>query len=75
VLYAIGLAWPTNGEAVIHSLAPTAGSVPLQNVALLGGDEKLRFDQRADGLHIQLPAQPPAKFAYALRLAFANSGR
>ena len=75
VLYAIGLAWPTNGEAVIHSLAPTAGSEPLQNVAFLGGDEKLKFDQRADGLHIQLPTQSPAKFAYALRLTFAHTGR
>ncbi|HEY4677749.1 MAG TPA: alpha-L-fucosidase, partial [Candidatus Angelobacter sp.] len=26
VLYAIGLAWPENGEAVIRSLVPTAGS-------------------------------------------------
>jgi alpha-L-fucosidase len=70
VLYAIGLAWPTSGEAVIHSLAPTAGSVPLHNVALLGGNEKLKFEQRADGLHVQLPAQPPNKFAYVLRLNF-----
>ena len=32
VLYAIGLAWPTNGEAVIHSLASTAGSEHAQSV-------------------------------------------
>jgi alpha-L-fucosidase len=32
VLYAIGLAWPTNGEAVIRSLAPTLGSEPVQTV-------------------------------------------
>jgi len=25
VRYAIGLGWPTNGEAVIHSLAPSVG--------------------------------------------------
>jgi alpha-L-fucosidase len=69
-VYAIGLAWPTTGEAVIHSLAKTPGSEPVQSVALLGGDAKLRFEQRADGLHVQLPAQAPAKYAYVLRLKF-----
>jgi len=70
VLYAIGLAWPTDGEAVIHSLAPTVGDRLVQSVALLGGDAKLQFQQRADGLHVQLPAHPPAKYAYALRVTF-----
>ena len=70
VLYAIGLDWPTNGEAVIHALASTAGSEHVQSVALLGSDAKLQFDQRADGLHVRLPAQAPAKYAYALRVIF-----
>jgi alpha-L-fucosidase len=70
VLYAIGLAWPANGEAVISSLALTAGSESVRAVVLLGNDAKLRFEQRPDGLHVQLPEQPPAKFAYALRVAF-----
>ncbi len=70
VLYAIGLAWPTNGEAVIHSLARTLGSEPVQSVALLGSDTKLQFEQRPDGLHVQLPGQAPAKYAYALRVMF-----
>jgi alpha-L-fucosidase len=70
VLYAIGLAWPTDGEAVIHSLAPMVGSERVQSVALLGGDAKLQFEQRADGLHVQLPSQAPAKYAYALRVTF-----
>jgi alpha-L-fucosidase len=70
VLYAIGLAWPANGEAVISSLAQAAGSERVRSVVLLGDDAKLRFEQRADGLHVQVPAQPPAKFAYALRVTF-----
>jgi alpha-L-fucosidase len=69
-LYAIGLAWPTNGEAVIHSLALTVGSERVQSIALLGSDAGLRFEQSADGLHVQLPAQAPAKYAYALRVTF-----
>jgi alpha-L-fucosidase len=70
VLYAIGLDWPTNGEAVIHALASTAGSEHVQSVTLLGSDAKLQFDQRPDGLHVRMPAQAPAKYAYALRMIF-----
>jgi alpha-L-fucosidase len=72
VLYAIGLSWPTNGEAVIHSLTPAAGSKAVQDVALLGSDAKLRFEQRSDGLHVQLPGQPPAKYAYVLSVTFGG---
>ncbi len=74
-LYAIGLAWPTNGEAVIHSLVPSVGSERVQSVALLGSNDKLQFDQRADGLHVQLPGQPPTKHAYVLRLKFEGVAR
>jgi alpha-L-fucosidase len=70
VLYAIGLALPSNGEAAIHSLALTAGSSRVRSVTLLGNDSELKFDQRVDGLHLQLPAQAPAKYAYALRVTF-----
>jgi alpha-L-fucosidase len=42
----------------------------VQSVTLLGNDAKLQFQQSADGLHVQLPAQPPAKYAYALRVTF-----
>src|SRR6266568_3689 len=75
VLYAIGLAWPTNGDAVIHSLAATAGSEPVQSVALLGSDAKISFDQRPDGLHVRLPAQGPAKYAYAVRITFHSNSK
>jgi len=70
VLYAIGLDWPTNGEAVIHALVSTAGSEHVQSVTLLGSDAKLQFDQRPDGLHVRMPGQAPAKYAYALRVIF-----
>ena len=73
VLYAIGLGWPVNGEAVIRSLAQTVGSEGVQAVALLGSDVKLQFEQRSDGLHLKLPAQAPAKYAYAIRVTFARS--
>ena len=59
VLYAIGLAWPSNKEIVIHSLAPAVGAAQVKSVALLGSDTKISFNQRPDGLHVQLPTQPP----------------
>lgn len=74
-LYVIGLAWPTNGEVVIHSLAPSAGSARVQSVALLGSNAKLQFDERADGLHVQLPGRPPASYAYVLRVGFGGVGQ
>jgi alpha-L-fucosidase len=73
VLYVIGLVWPRNGEAVIHSLAPTVGSEPVQSITLLGGEAKVEFDQRADGLYVRLPGQPPAKHAYVLRMVFDHT--
>jgi alpha-L-fucosidase len=75
VLYAIGLSWPKNSEAMIHSLASTAGSASVQSVALLGSDARIQFEQRPEGLHLLLPAQPPAKYAYALRIEFAPRSR
>jgi alpha-L-fucosidase len=75
VLYAIGLDWPTNGEAVIHSLASTVGTERVQSVTLLDSDVKLQFEQRADGLHVRMPAQARSKYAYALRMTFDHSSR
>ncbi len=75
-LYAIELGWPTNREAVIHSLASNIpGSHPVQSVTLLGSDAQLPFQQMTDGLHIQLPAPAPGKYAYAFRLVFKRAGK
>jgi alpha-L-fucosidase len=70
-LYAIELGWPTGGEAVVHSLGTAAmNAQKIGSVVLLGSDAKLTFRQQPDGLHIQLPAQAPSKYAYAFRVAF-----
>ena len=73
VLYVIGLAWPTTGEAVIHSLAPTLGGERIHSVALLGSDTTLRFNERADGLHVEMPSQSRGKYAYVIRATFEHS--
>ncbi len=69
-LYAIELAWPTSGEAVIHSLSATLGNQRISTISLLGSDARLEYQQEPDGLHIKLPAQAPAKYAYAFRITF-----
>lgn len=69
-LYVIGFVWPANGETLIRSVAPRAGSKPVRSVVLLGSKDKLQFDQRPDGLHVKLTGQAPNKYAYALRITF-----
>jgi alpha-L-fucosidase len=64
------MAWPAHGEAVIHSLAETTATSQVDSVTLLGSGAKLKFEQRADGLHIHLPADAPGKYAYAYRITF-----
>jgi alpha-L-fucosidase len=67
-LYAIELAWPESGEAVIHSLDPSGlGNSKITAVSLLGFAEALDYEQKSDGVHIHLPAHPLGKFAYAFK--------
>jgi alpha-L-fucosidase len=70
VLYAIEMGWPSAGEAVVHSLPAGAGTSAVVSITLLGSDAQLEFQQKPDGLHIELPAQPPGKYAYAYRIIF-----
>jgi len=73
-LYAIELAWPVQGEAVIHSLSSgVAGQEKVISVELIGNESRLTFQQLADGLHIKLPAQVPGKYAYAYRIRFSGN--
>ena len=70
-LYAIEMAWPTNGAVVIRSLSSgTAGARAVREVTLLGSDKTISFQQEADGLHLQVPTTAPGKYAYAYRIRF-----
>jgi alpha-L-fucosidase len=71
-LYAIELAWPSRGEAVIRSLTPSPGCGQVASVELLGDGSKPAFEQRTDGLHVRLPERAPAEFAFVFRIAFVN---
>ena len=75
-LYAIDLAWPSGSEAVIHSLSPEAlKGRQIQSITLLGSDAKLTYNQRPDGLHIELPSKPAEGYAYAFRIALDGPPR
>ncbi len=73
-LYAIGLAWPSNGEAVIRSLGTTAigGRRGIRAVTLLGYEANLQFEQETGGLHVHVPPRAPGKYAYAFRIRFKD---
>ena len=69
-VYAIGMACPADGKAVIHALGTTheGSAVPIGNVELLGSTEKVSWTQTADALEVTLPAGAACKYAYALKL-------
>jgi alpha-L-fucosidase len=69
-LYVVGLKWPSNSEAVVRSLASAVGSERVKSVSLVGSDAKVQFEQRCDGLHVKLPGEPSAKYAYVMRVTF-----
>ena len=61
-LYAIELGWPSGAEVVIHTLGTAGGTRKIGAISLLGSDTKFQFQQRRDGLHIQIPAQDRGKY-------------
>jgi alpha-L-fucosidase len=69
VVYAIEMAWPSRSETVIHSFGTNmVGDKKVESIVLLGSGTKLRFQQEADGLRIDLPEQAPGKYAYVFRI-------
>ncbi|WP_279363296.1 alpha-L-fucosidase [Xanthomonas sacchari] len=64
-LYAIELGWPADGQALIRSLKPADG---VRGVTLLANGTPVPFEQRADGLHLRLPAKPVGEHAYVFRI-------
>jgi alpha-L-fucosidase len=68
-LYAIALGWP-GGQATVASLATGAPGVDkITSVELLGHNGALEFTQDAEGLKVNMPADKPCDYAYALKIA------
>jgi alpha-L-fucosidase len=69
-LYAIALAWPTDGKLVIKSLAagsPNYGG-EIASIGLLGSEPNLVWSRSADGVAISLPEKPPCDYAYVFKI-------
>lgn len=69
-LYAIALAWPTDGKLVIKSLASDSAYYKgeIARVGLLGSESNLVWSRSVDGLTIHLPEKPPCEFAYVFKI-------
>ena len=69
-LYAIALGWPANSEMRIRTLATGLPYLngPVCAVTLLGSSETISWQQKADGLHIKMPAQRPEEPAFTFRI-------
>ena len=70
-LYAIALGWPDDGKLLIRSLAKTGDPArnKIRKVELLGRSGKLKFDQTADGLAVELPGEKLSDLTCALRIS------
>jgi alpha-L-fucosidase len=69
VLYACELGWPTNGEAVIHSLGGAQlDGRKIASVSLLGSTSPIAFDVQNDGMHLRPPAQLLGKYAHCFKI-------
>jgi alpha-L-fucosidase len=70
-LYAFEFAWPSAGEAVIHTLTEAQlDGKKISSVSLLGSSSTLTFESQSDGLHIHLPSAQPGKYAYCFKINF-----
>lgn len=63
-LFAIALAWPTDGKLLVKSLA----GQKVKRVEMLGHKGKLKFEATPAGLLVLLPAKAPNHFAVTLKL-------
>ena len=73
VVYAFVFGWPQQAP-VLRSFGTSAANHPgkVANVELLGSPEKIRWQQSAAGLRIELPRQKPAlDYAVAFKISLA----
>ena len=68
-VYAFLMKWPAGGRTVVCSLGLQAAQV--QDVALLGHNGPVRYEQTPRGLAVDLPEEKPSEFAQCLRVTLA----
>lgn len=69
-LYAIVLGWPADGKMLIKSLADGSAEYPqrIAKVELLGANSELKWSRGTQGLEIEVPKNPPCKYAFSFRI-------
>lgn len=69
-LYAIALGWPSDGKMLIKSLAENSPNYSrrIRKVELIGSKSEIRWTRGAQGLEIQMPGEPPCKYAFSFRI-------
>ena len=69
-LYAIALAWPTDGNLVIKSLASDSPNYrgEIARIGLFGSESNLVWSRNANGVAVNLPEKPPCDFAYVFKI-------
>ncbi|MEO4797366.1 alpha-L-fucosidase [Bacteroides uniformis] len=68
--YAIVLNWSDRG-ILIKSLTPEIiGDAKIQNITMLGTDEKIEWTQTDEGLNLSFPVQKPCEYAYTFKISF-----
>ncbi len=76
VLYAIEMARPADGKAVIYALGNgVTGMRRVSGVTLLGSEAKVGFLQDAAGLHLEGPTAEPGKYAAVYRVSFEGAAQ
>jgi len=74
VIYAFFLGWP-KAPAIVKALGASAPTNPgkIGNVQLIGTDQRVKWQQRAEGLRVELPDsyRPAVDYAAALKIALA----
>ncbi len=75
-LYAISLAWPTEGESnaiTLRSLAAKNGQdLKITSVSLLGSNEEIKWSQSAAGLKITFPKTMATDYAHAFKIGYTG---
>jgi alpha-L-fucosidase len=65
-LYAISLAW-SDEEMTIHSIDE---NLKVNQVSMVGSNEKLSWSQTAEGLKVNFPQEKPSEHAHAFKITF-----
>jgi alpha-L-fucosidase len=71
-VYAVALGWPQSGEFLVRSFSTTSELFEgeIGEVTLLGSEEAISWTRDKEGLRVKVPADPPCRNAYGLRITF-----